>query len=161
MTKLYELTDQFREISELEDVPQDAIEDTLEAVEMEIHDKMANIVLMVKNLQASNAMIKNEVDNFNARIKSNKSKIEWLSNYLKFNMHKLDYKKFERGAHLVSLTKGRDVVLIENADKLPDYFVSIHTEIKPDKKSILTALKNGDEVPGARIETNDDSLKIK
>ena len=60
----------------------------------------------------------------------------------------------------ITLAKGRDIVVIDNADSLPDEFVNVKTTVTPDKAAILKALKDG-PLPGAHFEKSLSSIRIK
>jgi hypothetical protein len=67
--------------------------------------------------------------------------------------------KFEAGVYTVSTRKSESVI-IENLDKLPNSYKVVKISEQPDKAKIKTAIKNGEEVPGATIqETTNLSIR--
>jgi hypothetical protein len=59
----------------------------------------------------------------------------------------------------ISMTKGRDSVEIIDINALPQGFYSL--ERKADKTAIGSALKAGNDIPGAVLRTGDASLTIR
>jgi hypothetical protein len=59
----------------------------------------------------------------------------------------------------VSLANGRQTVVITSVDELPQGYVAY--EPKPDKKAIGEALKAGEDIPGAMLQTGDTSLTVR
>ena len=64
---------------------------------------------------------------------------------------------------LFSITLGKPSVTAEivDVDFLPDNFVNTDVVMKPDKKAILKALKDGEDIPGAVLSTGKSRLLIK
>ena len=64
---------------------------------------------------------------------------------------------------LFSITLGKPTVTAEviDIDFLPDNFVTTEILMKADKKAILKALKNGEDIPGAVLSTGKARLLIK
>ena len=60
-------------------------------------------------------------------------------------------------------TKGRyvDVGVVDDESALPDDYVRVKTTISPDNVAILSALKEGVEVPGAHMAKTASSVRIK
>lgn len=59
----------------------------------------------------------------------------------------------------VSVTKPRESVNVTDPNELPQGFFALIRQ--PDKKSIGEALKKGEEVPGAALDTGEPSLTIR
>ena len=59
----------------------------------------------------------------------------------------------------ISITKARETVMIIDADALPQgYFATVR---QPDKKAIGDALKAGEAIPGAALETGEPGLMVR
>ena len=59
----------------------------------------------------------------------------------------------------LTLSKGRETVNIVNADELPQGYVK--TVRQPDNKAIGDALKLGEEIPGAELQTGKPGLTVR
>jgi hypothetical protein len=144
----------------MDDMPQ-AIADTLEGIKLEFYDKAENIVALIKNMRSTSNALKVEAESLTKRKKFLDNKISGVSNYLLDNMQKMQIKKIERGPHLATLRKGREIVIVDNVDDLPDKFIAINSKIVADKVAIMDAHKADQEITGAHIERALDTLNVK
>lgn len=91
-------------------------------------------------------------------------RVEWLRSYLKTHMAACGITKIsdERGLFSATLEVGRDEAIeVFDAAQLPaDYMREIPAKYEPDKALIKKAVKDGFEVPGARLVKR-DRLKLK
>jgi hypothetical protein len=134
------------------DIPPEALNDTLEALEGELTVKASNVAAFVLNLEAEAEKIKAVEQRIAARRKVYESKAERIRSYLKENMERAGIKKIEAldGSFTATLTAPRASVVVDNEAALPPSFVK--TTTSPDKAAIGEALKDGQEVPGAHLE---------
>ena len=148
------------------DIPEEAIADTLEGIESSIDDKIDNIVSMIKSLAAEEAAIKAEEERLAQRRKSKANLQDRLKNYLSDMLIAMGKTEFENPRHKISFRKTPGKVVFDdekafiewavvNADNLLNYG-------KPtvDKTAIKTALADGVELEGVRIESG-QSMTIK
>lgn len=59
----------------------------------------------------------------------------------------------------ISVTKGRESVLITDADEIPQGFVKVIRE--PKKTEILAALQAGEPVPGAALQFGENGITVR
>lgn len=158
MANLYELTRAIEEFDlEIDEETGEVTNlDELDALELERDTKVENIALWVKNLTAEAAAIKAEVQNLTKRQKAAENKAERLKDYL---MGNLAGEKFKTPKVAISY-RTSEAVEITDEDLIPDEFLTIKTEYKPDKKAIKDELKAGGEVEGAELVKR-TSLQIK
>ena len=164
MTSLYKLTEQQRELKELlnnEDLPPEAIEDTFQALSGEFNEKAVSVVHVIHNMDSDLESIDAEIKRLSAMKSALKNKKENIREYLRTNMEASEITKIECPIFKISLAKGRDVAHIEDEEKLPDELVTVSVVTKPNKTEILKRLKAGEEIPGARLEKSNTSLRIK
>ena len=152
---LYTMTDQYQQaFLDLadSDIPEDAINDTLEALEGELTIKAANVAAFVLNLEAEAEKIKAAEERIAARRKAYEAKAKRIRTYLKENMERAGIRKIEAmdGSFSATLTAPRASVVISNEIALPSSFIKLVRT--PDKAAIAAALKEGQEVPGAHLE---------
>lgn len=159
--KLHEITSNIKEIATIEDVPPEAIADTLEAAVGDFDDKAKSIAAVSMNLNSNIASIDAEIARLNKRkaaiVNSDKS----LREYLKFNMIQSGIKKISCELFTITLVAGRDVLQINDEDAIPDEYMAVKTEVKPDKKRLLSDLKQGVDIPACEIVKSDHSVRIK
>lgn len=134
------------------DIPPEALNDTLEALEGELTVKAANVAAFALNLEAEAEKIKAVEQRIAARRKVYENKADRIRSYLKENMERAGIKKIEAldGSFTATLTAPRASVVVDNEDALPSEFIK--TTTSPDKAAISEALKIGAEVPGAHLE---------
>lgn len=159
--KLYELSAQYKQLQNMDGIEPEAIADTLESIEGEIQEKAQAIVAVRLGMDADIEAIDAEIDRLTQRKKRIQSQEQSIRDYLKHNMQAIGITNIKCPLFSITLAKGREVVQIDDELELPPEFVSINTSVKPDRKKIKEALKNGDTVPGARIVRNDETLIIK
>lgn len=161
--KLYEITEQYRELLALAD-DQDmaqAVSDTLEAVADDFNKKAEMVSNVVLNFQSDIASIDSEIKRLQQRKTQIKNKEDSLKEYLRMNMERTGISKISCPLFSITCAKGREVAVVDQTDELPDDYVSVKTSIEPDKKKIKDDLKAGVDIPGARLERTKSSIRIK
>ena len=108
--------------------------------------------------------VKEYIKELTAKVKVAEKRQDWLRNYLQDHMAAAGITEIadERGIFKASLAVGRDesVDVFDEAQLPPDYLREIPAKHEPDKTLIKKAIKDGFEVPGARIIKR-DRLTIK
>ena len=122
----------------------------LSALTMELSEKIENIALWIKNLEADAEAFKREEESFEERKKAAANKAESLRRYLDTA---LNGQKFATERVSVSFRSSKAVQIAENTE-LPAEYIKTKVEKMPDKKKIGDALKNGIAVPGCSLVTN-------
>lgn len=157
---MYEMTEAFAQLSN-SDLDSETIRDTIESLEFDFQEKGVNIVKLTNEWESDVAAIDAEIARLQARKKTIKNRSDSLREYLRTNMQSSGINKIESPLFSVTLSKPSKVVVIDDADLIPDDYVSIKTTVSPDKKKILAALKEGTDVPGVRLEDGNGRLLIK
>ena len=122
----------------------------LSALTMELSEKIENIALWIKNLEADAEAFKREEEAFEERKKAAANKAESLRRYLDTA---LNGQKFATERVSVSFRCSKAVQIAENTE-LPAEYIKTKVEKLPDKKKIGDALKNGIAIPGCALVTN-------
>lgn len=168
MTALYELTAELKQLEEMassiesdDETMAQAIEGTLEGINLEFNDKAIAIVKISENMAADTNAIDDEIKRLQARKKIINNKREAMTDYLRHNMIASGIKKIESPLFSITLQKSKQRVSILDESTLPDNYISVKTEIKPNKRKILADLKEGVEIPGAEIVYGQQGLLIK
>lgn len=128
----------------------------LDKLDVERTEKIENIALYVKNLKCEAEAIKNEINNLKMRAEIKEKKAERLTNYLD---EILGGEKLETSKVALSYRKST-AVKIENEELLPDEFMTIKTDKKPNKVAIAKLLKNGETIIGCEL-IEKQNLQIK
>ena len=128
----------------------------LDELEMAREQKIENVGLWIKNLEAEAAAVKAEKDNMAARQKRLEKKVESLKGYLTYA---LQGEKFSTPRVVMSFRKSESVSIPDDA-LIADKWCTITLIKKPDKTMIRKALKEGKEVAGAELVTK-QNIQIK
>lgn len=160
--KLYELTNElaaFLQAIENDEIPEDAINDTLEAIQGEIELKADDIACLLKNLDAEAKAIKEEETKLAERRKAKEKSYERIKEYLAESLQRVGIDKVETARNKITFRKSESVYVadeaafIEWAEKENDGFLTYKAPTI-NKTAIKDALKNGVEIVGAEMRTN-------
>ena len=132
------------ETGELKDISEE-----LEQLQMDKVLKCENIALVIKDLTAEAAAIRNEEKALAERRRSDENRIEWLKNYL---MGSLAGEQFKTAKVAISYRKSISTFIEDEEMFLVHYpqFARVKTEL--DRAALKDALKNGDHYEGACLE---------
>lgn len=165
MSRLYEITGQFRELAALADGDDEdlavAVRDTMGAIEAEFNDKALAVSHVILNFDADIAALDSEIDRLQERKRLITNRQKEIKDYLRENMEATGITKISCPLFTITCAKGRESVVVDDESKLPDELMRVKTEISPDKTAIAAKLKAGDDVPGARLERGQSSIRIK
>ena len=125
-------------------------EAALEDLQMERTQKIKNVALWLKNLNASAAAYKAERDAFDERMKQAQKKAESLKRYL---ANALGGEKFVTDECAVSFRKSTAVNVLDEAS-IPAAYMTEKVTRSPDKTAIKAAIKGGEAVPGVALVEN-------
>lgn len=129
-------------------------EQALDQLHMMKTEKVENIALLIRNLDAESIALKAEEERFTKRRKAAEAKSERLRAYLLSALTKEDgtTEKVKTNRVNVSVRLSGPSVIISDESILPKEFKIQKIEVKPDKASIKEVLSRGIEVPGAKLE---------
>ncbi len=158
--KLYEMSQSYTQLLEIADsIDEDVFRDTLSAIEEAIEDKVESVGKFIRCLEADAKAIKEEEQRLADRRKAIENKISNTKEYLQNQMEVAGIDKVKRATLTVSIQNNPPSVEIADESLIPsDYMIPQPSKI--DKKSILSALKDGEEIPGCEIKQT-RSVRIK
>lgn len=130
-------------------------EDGFDQLDAARSDKMEAVGIFIKGLASDAAELRSEEKALAERRKSKEKKAERLKAYLLRSMQCLGDKKFETSRVAVIIRKS-DVTVIDEPDAIPARYVKEKIERQPDKAAIKKAIKAGEEIRGAHIETREN-----
>lgn len=143
------------------DMPPEVVADTLESLAGDIETKAQSVAHMVRQLEANAAAVKQWAKEASERAKATEARAERLREYLSSNMQACGITRIEGPGVVLSWRKSHAVVIDDEA-QIPAAYMRTKPAPppEPDKPAIAAAMKLGELVPGARIETR-QSLQIK
>lgn len=151
---LYELSADYRraldELTAIEDLPAEAIADTLEGLQGAFEDKALNVARYIRNLEAEAGAIAEAKKRMEARERATANQAKRLKDYLRLELERTGIKP--KAADLaLSVQKNPPSVKIDDEARLPSDYLETITSTRARKKEILEALKAGAVIPGAKI----------
>jgi hypothetical protein len=165
--KLYEIANEYLalvEAIENEEIPEEAVADTLEAITAEIEDKADNIACLMKSLNAEALAIREEEKRLAKRRQAKERVAERCKEYLSDMLQKVGIGSMETTRNKITFRKSEAVEVDEvafinwamtNRDDLLTYSAPT-----ANKTEIKKALKDGVEIVGAVLRVN-QNIQIK
>ena len=163
MTTLYKMTGQYLALAELADdpdMPEDALADSLEGIEGEIEVKAQALLQVVAGMEGDTGAIDNEIKRLRGRKSVIQNRANRLRQYLFDNMIVSGINKISCTLFQITLAKARPIVTVNDVSLIPDVFVKTTVTTAPIKKTILAALKKGEDVPGCELGESKRSLRV-
>jgi dsRNA-specific ribonuclease len=164
---LYELTNDYLALLEAidnDEIPEEAIADTLEAIEGAIEIKADSIACLLKNLDAECIAIKAEESRLAERRKAKEKAHERIKQYLSETLQRAGLDKIETARNRITFRKSESVEVVEEVfiswARLHRDDLLTYAEPKVNKTEIKKALKSGDEIVGAELRVN-NNIQIK
>ena len=154
------MSQSYNQLLEIADsIDEDVFRDTLSAIEEAIEDKVENVGKFIRCLEVDAKAIREEEQRLADRRKAIENKISNTKEYLQNKMEVAGIDKVKRATLTVSIQNNPPSVEIADESLIPsDYMIAQPSKI--DKKSILSALKDGEEIPGCEIKQT-RSVRIK
>ena len=160
--RLYELTNDYMDLLfaiDNEEIPEEAITDTLEAITASIEEKADNIACMLKGLEAEAQAIKAEEDRLKARRQAKERAYERIKAYLSEERLKANITAVDTARNKITFRKSESVQIVDEGAFLSWALIN-NTELikfgepKPNVSVIKKALKDGATIQGAELRVN-------
>lgn len=156
MSSIYTLNKDYAELSAMLEAAEteeeiQAIQDTLEMINVSIEEKLENTGKFIKNTESDITGIKAEIERLTAMKKTKENFVERLKNNVEFALKEKGLETLTVGTFKAGYRKSESVEII-NLDVIPADFTKV--EIKADKTAIKKAIKAGETVDGAEIKVN-------
>lgn len=155
---LYELSLSFQEVQNM-DLDPEVMKDTLDSIGGTFENKAENMAKLIRNLESDRLAYKEEENRLKTKRQAVENKLEWLKTYLKDCMKLTGKTKFKSGVFKFSIQKNPVSVNITNKKILPkDYLIPQPPKV--NNTTLKKALKDGIEVPGAKLKQT-EGLRIR
>lgn len=160
---LYDLTADWQQVYDMEDLDAETWADTLESIEGEIKDKAVNIGYVVKNLEADEVALSTEIKRLQDKKKAVVKKKQGLKDYLQSSMYAVGLRKIQSAPFNIRIQKNAKSLKIENEEQFmknelyDNYFIPQPPKL--DKKQMLEDLKNGAVIEGVELQQS-ESLRF-
>ena len=154
---LYEMTDNYKAVLEMAqnpDIDEQAIKDTLEAIQGDIKEKADGYAKVIKELDGETDKLTAEIKRLTDRKNTIQNNIAYMKQSLKEAMTATGNLKFRTDLFSFNIQKNPPALIVDNEETIPSEYL-IPQEPKIDKKAIIDFLKNGNKVPYAHIEQSE------
>ena len=143
---------------ENDELPEEAIADTLEAIQGEIEEKADNIGCLLKELEAATYAIKAEEQRLAERRKKKEKLYERLKNYLSESLLGMGINTLETTRNAITFRKSEvaevnEATFFEWAKANRADLITVKVTESANKTEIKKELKAGAEIPGAVLVT--------
>lgn len=156
MPSLYELSKDYKELQAMLEVAEtdedmEAIQNTLDMLDCSIDEKIENTAMFIYNIKGDIQAFKDEAKRIQAKAKTLENMTERLKNNIDHVMKENQLTEKKVGL-FKCYYRASETVEVDDLNALPDEFRKV--TIAADKVAIKKAIKNEQEVVGARIETH-------
>lgn len=161
MSNIFEINEKYLEVLEMvnQDVDPQIIEDTLESIESELHEKVDNTIGLKRSVDGDVDVIDKEIKRLQDIKKQKQNLSDRLKQILQDMLDQRDLQKYRTPTNYIYKRKNAPSVYVTN-ESLLDKSYFIQQEPKLNKKQIKKDIKAGIEVAGAELRDS-ESLVIK
>ncbi len=154
--RLYEIADTYlralEDLADIEDLPEQAIADTLEGLQGEFEEKAISTGAYVRNLEAEASAIEEARKGMERRQRSLTRHAERLREYIKTHMERTGLPKLKNHYLTLRVQNNPPSVVVEDEDAIPAEYKRSETVTTLLRAEIGSALKAGHEVPGSHLQ---------
>lgn len=149
--RLYELTDAWQQVMEMIEDGEEGYADTLESINEAIEDKAENTAKVIKSIEAEAEVLKVEEKRLADRRRAMENKAKNMKVYLQEQLELAGKTKIKGTLLTVAIQKNPPSLNVLDQSLIPqNYFVQLDPQL--DKKALLAAIKEGQEIAGAEIK---------
>lgn len=165
MSTLYELTNDFMmllEMAEDPDTDPEALQDTMEALSMDIEDKADGYAKVIRQLEANVAACKAEINRLKTYVTTMENSKARFKDNLQSTMEVTGKRKFKTPLFSFSVKKNPPSLVLDELDtaRIPaDYLIP--QEPKVDTEKLKNDIKAGKDLDGIAHLESGYSLRIK
>ena len=151
--KLYELSQSYVRLQEMaEELDPQTFLDTLDSIKEGFDDKAENTAKLIRSIEGDIEVLKAEEKRLAERRKTYEGKVNTLKEYLQIQMEVAGIEKVKRPLVTISIRNNPPSVRVLDESLIPSEYM-IPQLPKISKKDIKEALKNGEFVPGAELQS--------
>lgn len=157
MSNLFQLNDQFKELSQRDDLDPTILADTLDAIEDTWTDKVNNIANWIESLDADVDWLTKKKRSISDELTYRKNLRNNLMVYLTSAIDDRGLKEVRTDNFILRPRSYRQKTVIEDENKIPTEYRNYEKYqgmFDVDKSAIYKALKDGKQVPGAHLKPN-------
>lgn len=163
--KLYEIAEEYAALLDMlsdEEVEEEVLRDTMEAINMEFEDKADNYAKIIRELEAGAETLKAEERRLSSRRKRLENRSQWLKNELEANMRFIGKTKFRTDLFSFNIQKnaGLQPLIIDGTlEDIPGRFLIPQPPVVNNEA--VRKLLADRQVDWAHLEPRGESLRIR
>lgn len=153
---LFKMADEFLELAQVlvneSDMPNEIIEEILDAQSGDFSEKAWNVAAMVLQFDAEADMVRAAEKRMSARRKTLESRADWLRDYLLVQLIRTGTNELSSAEFVVKVCDNPPRTIIDDEDAIPDDYKEEETVISIKKAELRSAMLDGEIIPGAHLE---------
>lgn len=152
---LYEISNDYQRVldSFLDKEIIDISDETeLDKLNDDIEKKAINVASYIRNIEIESAAIDDAIKKMKERKERLDRKVEFLKDYLKYNLEKCDKKEVKSPFFDIKVKQNPPKVLVIDESLIPEMYFKVITTRKIDLSMLSKALKNDTFITGAELE---------
>ena len=144
--------------SENNELDEQTINDTKESVSLLLEEKSDQLELLLKDLELKAEKCKEIADFYTKKAKQASERKTALKSLILEAMQGLDVKRIETETGTFTIRNNNPSLVIDDKSLIPAKFITMVQSDKIEKEEIKKAIKNGEEIAGAHLETSQSLL---
>jgi len=154
---LFALADEYLELAKVlsdeQDMPNEIIDEILDAYTGELDTKFWQVSAMVLQFEGEAEMVRTVEKRIVARRKNLEGRADWLRNYLLVNMIRTGINELASPEFVVKVCDNPPKVILDDEDAIPDDYKEEETVVTIRKDLLRRAmLDDGEIIPGCHLE---------
>ena len=154
---LFALADEYLELAKVlsdeQDMPNEIIDEILDAYSGELDTKFWQVSAMVLQFEGEAEMVRTVEKRIVARRKNLEGRADWLRNYLLVNMIRTGINELASPEFVVKVCDNPPKVILDDEDAIPDDYKEEETIVTIRKDVLRRAmLDDGEIIPGCHLE---------
>lgn len=154
---LFALADEYLELAKVlsdeQDMPNEIIDEILDAYSGELDTKFWQVSAMVLQFEGEAEMVHTVEKRIVARRKNLEGRADWLRNYLLVNMIRTGINELASPEFVVKVCDNPPKVILDDEDAIPDDYKEEETVVTIRKDVLRRAmLDDGEIIPGCHLE---------
>lgn len=157
MSNLFELSDQFKELSERDDLDPTLLKDTLDAIDTTWNEKINNIAKWCESLDSDIDFLTKKKHSISDELTYRKNLRNNLMVYMTGAIDERGLKEVRTKDFILRPRNYKQRTIIDDEDKIPaEYrnYEKYQGMFDVDKTAVYKALKKGEIIPGAHLKPN-------
>ncbi|KIX91448.1 siphovirus superfamily [Staphylococcus microti] len=159
MSNIFEINERYLQVLDMwDDVDPQLIQDTLDSIESEMHEKVDNIIKLKRSVDGDVDVIDAEIKRLQKMKKQKENLSDKLKGYLAIMLEQRGLRKYKTPTNHIYKRKNKPSIVVTN-ESLIDKAYYIPQPPKLNKKQIEEDIKAGVDVEGAELSAS-ESLVI-